>query len=98
MKPASFDYYAPTSVDEALALLKSHRDARLLAGGQSLLPMMNFRLATPSVIVDLNRIPGLAYIERKDGIVRIGAQQPLHERSHQCRPLLRYQQEVLHER
>jgi CO/xanthine dehydrogenase FAD-binding subunit len=73
MKPASFDYYAPTSVDEALALLKSHRDARLLAGGQSLLPMMNFRLATPSVIVDLNRIPGLAYIEREDGIVRIGA-------------------------
>jgi carbon-monoxide dehydrogenase medium subunit len=74
MKPASFDYYAPTSVDEALSLLKSHAgDARLLAGGQSLLPMMNFRLATPSVIVDLNRIPGLAYIERDDGIVRIGA-------------------------
>jgi aerobic carbon-monoxide dehydrogenase medium subunit len=74
MKPASFDYYAPTSVDDALSLLKSHSgDARLLAGGQSLLPMMNFRLATPAVVVDLNRIPGLAYIERDPGIVRIGA-------------------------
>lgn len=74
MKPAIFDYHAPTSVDEALALLKLHSgDARLLAGGQSLLPMMNFRLATPAIIVDLNRIPGLAYIERQDGVVRIGA-------------------------
>jgi aerobic carbon-monoxide dehydrogenase medium subunit len=74
MKPASFDYHAPTSVDDALALLKSHSgDARLLAGGQSLLPMMNFRLATPAVVVDLNRIPSLAYIERDPGIVRIGA-------------------------
>jgi aerobic carbon-monoxide dehydrogenase medium subunit len=74
MKPASFDYHAPTSVDDALSLLKSHSgDARLLAGGQSLLPMMNFRLATPTVVVDLNRIPGLAYIERDSGIVRIGA-------------------------
>lgn len=74
MKPASFDYHAPTNVDDALALLRSHAgDARLLAGGQSLLPMMNFRLARPSAIVDLNRIPGLAYIERDGNVVRIGA-------------------------
>jgi aerobic carbon-monoxide dehydrogenase medium subunit len=74
MKPASFEYYAPTSVDDALSLLKLHSgDARLLAGGQSLLPMMNFRLATPAVVIDLNRIPGLAYIERDPDIVRIGA-------------------------
>ncbi|MGH6678017.1 MAG: FAD binding domain-containing protein, partial [Bradyrhizobium sp.] len=74
MKPANFDYYAPTSVDEALALLKRHAgNARLLSGGQSLLPMMNFRLAAPEVIVDLNRIPSLAYIECEDGVVRIGA-------------------------
>ncbi len=74
MKPARFDYHAPTSVDDALALLKSHADdARLLAGGQSLLPMMNFRLAKPAVIIDLNRIPALAYIEREGDIVRIGA-------------------------
>ena len=58
MKPASFDYHAPTTVDEALALLEANGpDARLLAGGQSLVPMMNFRLAAPAVIVDLNRIP-----------------------------------------
>jgi carbon-monoxide dehydrogenase medium subunit len=74
MKPASFDYHAPTSVDDALALLKSHRDdARFLAGGQSLLPMMNFRLAKPAVIIDLNRIPELAYIKRDGDAVRIGA-------------------------
>jgi aerobic carbon-monoxide dehydrogenase medium subunit len=74
MKPASFDYHAPTSVEDAISLLKSHSgEARLLAGGQSLLPMMNFRLATPAVVVDLNRIPGLAYVERDQGIVRIGA-------------------------
>ncbi|HEY2529704.1 MAG TPA: xanthine dehydrogenase family protein subunit M [Xanthobacteraceae bacterium] len=74
MKPASFDYHAPTNVDDAVALLRSHAgDARLLAGGQSLLPMMNFRLARPAAIVDLNRIPGLAYIERDGDVVRIGA-------------------------
>lgn len=74
MKPVSFDYHAPTNVDDALALLKSHPgDARLLAGGQSLLPMMNFRLARPAAIIDLNRIPDLAYIERDGDGVRIGA-------------------------
>jgi aerobic carbon-monoxide dehydrogenase medium subunit len=74
MKPASFDYHAPTNVDEALALLGSHAgDARLLAGGQSLIPMMNFRLARPAAIIDLNRIPDLAYIEREGDGIRIGA-------------------------
>jgi len=74
MKPASFDYYAPTTVDEALALLEANGpDSRLLAGGQSLVPMMNFRLAAPPVIVDLNRIPDLAYIEDHGDVVCIGA-------------------------
>jgi aerobic carbon-monoxide dehydrogenase medium subunit len=74
MKPASFDYHAPTTVDEALALLEANGpDARLLAGGQSLVPMMNFRLAAPPVIVDLNRIPDLAYIEDHGDVVCIGA-------------------------
>lgn len=74
MKPASFDYHAPSNVEDALALLSSNAgDARLLAGGQSLLPMMNFRLARPANIIDLNRIPGLAYIEREGDVVRIGA-------------------------
>lgn len=74
MKPASFDYHAPVTLDAAVSLLESHVDnARLLAGGQSLLPMMNFRLATPAVIIDLNRIPALAYIESDNGVVRIGS-------------------------
>lgn len=75
MKPAPFDYYSPTSIDEALNHLSEHGyDAKLLAGGQSLIPMMNFRLAEPSILIDLNRIDALAYIEPngKDGL-RIGA-------------------------
>src|SRR3972149_3624325 len=63
MKPAPFDYYAPTTVEQALALLAEHGDeAKVLAGGQSLVPMMNFRLVEPSVLVDLNPIPDLAFI------------------------------------
>jgi aerobic carbon-monoxide dehydrogenase medium subunit len=75
MKPAPFEYLAPTTVEEALARLAEHGwAAKVLAGGQSLVPMMNFRLAQPSVIVDINRIPDLAYIEpARDGGVRIGA-------------------------
>ena len=66
MKPAKFEYHAPASVDEALAILGRYDgEARLLAGGQSLVPMMNFRLARPNAIVDLNRIDGLAYVEEE---------------------------------
>ncbi len=75
MKPAPFDYYAPTTTDEALALLTEHGyDAKPLAGGQSLIPTMNFRLAQPAVLVDLNNLPALAYIApTADGGLRIGA-------------------------
>lgn len=74
MKPAKFDYHRPAAIDEAVAILERYQgDARVLAGGQSLVPMMNFRLATPAAIVDLNRIPGLGDIEAADGVVRIGA-------------------------
>jgi carbon-monoxide dehydrogenase medium subunit len=74
MKPAAFDYYAPSTTDDVMALLKRHGgDARLLAGGQTLLPMMNFRLAAPEVIIDLNRIPELAFIKVVEGRVHIGA-------------------------
>ena len=60
MKPATFDYHAPESVDETLALLADHGDAaKLLAGGQSLIPAMNFRLAQPAVLIDLGRTAGL---------------------------------------
>ena len=74
MKPAEFEYHAPATLEAAIALLAQYQgEARLLAGGQSLVPMMNFRLATPSAIIDLNRIPELAYIRAEAGTVRIGA-------------------------
>jgi aerobic carbon-monoxide dehydrogenase medium subunit len=75
MKPAPFEYHAPTTVDEALSLLAEHGyDAKVLAGGQSLIPMMNFRLAQPSVLVDMNNIPDLAFINAdENGGLRIGA-------------------------
>ena len=59
MKPAKFDYFAPATLDEALELLAQHgADAKVLAGGQSLMPMMNLRLVRPAVVVDINRDPG----------------------------------------
>jgi carbon-monoxide dehydrogenase medium subunit len=75
MKPAPFEYFAPTTVDEALARLAEYGyDAKVLAGGQSLIPMMNFRLAQPSVIIDINNIRELFYIrENEEGGLRIGA-------------------------
>ncbi|MBI5301183.1 MAG: xanthine dehydrogenase family protein subunit M [Chloroflexi bacterium] len=74
MKPASFQYFAPTTLDEALALLAEHGDAaKVLAGGQSLTPMMNFRLVSPAILIDLNRIGELAYIRERDGGLAIGA-------------------------
>ena len=75
MKPAKFDYFAPTSLAEALELLEQHGDeAKVLAGGQSLMPMMNMRLARPNVVVDINRIPDLDYISpTPDGGLEIGA-------------------------
>jgi CO/xanthine dehydrogenase FAD-binding subunit len=74
MKPARFEYMAPRSEDEALALLGEHGDrAKVLAGGQSLIPLMNFRLAQPEVVIDINRIASLAYVRAHDGGVAIGA-------------------------
>jgi len=74
VKPAKFEYHAPASVGEALAILQRYDgEARVLAGGQSLVPMMNFRLAQPKAIVDLNRIAELAFIEEQGEVVRIGS-------------------------
>jgi CO/xanthine dehydrogenase FAD-binding subunit len=75
MKPAPFKYYAPATIEEALARLAEHGwDAKVLAGGQSLIPMMNFRLAQPAVLVDLNGVADLAHIDSvRDGGMRIGA-------------------------
>ena len=74
MKPAPFDYVAPRTVAEAVDHLARHGDdARVLAGGQSLVRLMNTRLATPAVIVDINRVEGLDVIGAENGSVRIGA-------------------------
>ena len=75
MKPAPFKYYAPSTVDEALVRLAEHGwDAKVLAGGQSLVPMMNFRLAQPAVLVDLNGVSELFYIQPgRGGGLKIGA-------------------------
>jgi carbon-monoxide dehydrogenase medium subunit len=74
MIPAQFDYVAPESLDEALSALSGGgEDAKILAGGHSLLPLMKLRLAAPSLLVDLRRVPGLAGIQRENGTVRIGA-------------------------
>jgi aerobic carbon-monoxide dehydrogenase medium subunit len=74
MKPAPFRYAAPASLEEALALKAEHGDeAKFLAGGQSLVPAMNFRMAQPAVLIDLNGLDALAYVKAEGGTVRIGA-------------------------
>ena len=74
MKPPPFAYHAPTHLDEALTLLERHGDdAKVLAGGQSLMPLLNFRLSYPSALVDINRVAELSYIRQENGQVRIGA-------------------------
>jgi aerobic carbon-monoxide dehydrogenase medium subunit len=73
MKPPVFDYHAPTTIAEALGLLSTLDNARLLAGGQSLMPMLNMRFAFPDHVIDLNRIPELAGIAQIGETLRIGA-------------------------
>ncbi len=74
MYPSRFNYKAPTSLDEAIALLTAHDDAKVLAGGQSLIPMMKLRFAAPAMLVDINNIPGLdKHGAESDGSYRIGA-------------------------
>lgn len=74
MKPPPFDYAAPASADEALSLLADDpEDTKVLAGGQSLVPLLNFRLARPARLVDLNGVGELSYLRRSDGVLRIGA-------------------------
>jgi aerobic carbon-monoxide dehydrogenase medium subunit len=72
-RPAEFDYRRPTSLDEAIGLLAETDDARALAGGHSLLPLMKLRLAEPGTIVDIGRIPGLDDIEEDGNAIKIGA-------------------------
>jgi len=74
MIPGEFDYYSPGTLAEALSLLRQHgSDAKLLAGGQSLIPAMRFRLSMPAVLIDLNGIEGLEYVREDNGHLAIGA-------------------------
>jgi len=73
VKPAPFKYHDPRSVADLVALLASHENTKLLAGGQSLGPMLNFRYVMPDHLIDLNRIPELAYIRSRDDALEIGA-------------------------
>jgi carbon-monoxide dehydrogenase medium subunit len=74
MIPGAFDYFAPSTLPEAIALLQQHgEDAKILAGGHSLIPLMKLRLAEPAYLIDINRIGGLAYIKEEEGELRIGA-------------------------
>ena len=84
MKPPPFEYYNPSTLDAALTHLAEHGyDAKALAGGQSLIPMLNFRLAQPEVLVDLNNISELAYIQpADDGGLRLGAMTRHHQVEH----------------
>jgi len=81
MKPAPFLYRAPDSLDGALELLHQHGDeAKILAGGQSLIPMMSFRLAQPAMLVDCGRLPGTSFVApTPDGGLRLGAMTPVRE-------------------
>ena len=73
MKPAPFEYFAPETAEEAVALMAEHGvEARPLAGGQSLVPLINMRMAQPSVLIDLNRCPELAYLREEDGMLVSG--------------------------
>jgi len=97
MKPAPFKYYAPTTVEEALAHLAEYGyDAKVLAGGQSLIPMLNFRLAQPAVLVDLNNISALFYVRPdEDGGLRLGAM--TRQRQVEYDPLVAERAPLIHE-
>ncbi len=73
MLPSRFEYHRPATLEEALKLLSELDDAKVLAGGQSLIPVMKLRLAAPAHLVDINRVPGLDAIDEADGALRLGA-------------------------
>ena len=74
MIPGEFDYHSPQTLAEAISLLVEHGDeAKILAGGQSLIPAMRFRLALPGTLIDINRIDGLSYLREENGHLLIGA-------------------------
>jgi CO/xanthine dehydrogenase FAD-binding subunit len=96
MKPSVFTYHDPTSLEEALELLHRYsEDAKALAGGQSLMPLLNFRLSSPLALIDLNRIAALAYIRQEGEQLHIGAM--TRQRTIEFSPLVRKHLPLLHE-
>jgi aerobic carbon-monoxide dehydrogenase medium subunit len=96
LKPARFAYHAPETIEEAIKILSQYEgNARVLAGGQSLIPIMNFRMASPSAIVDLGKIPKLAYIGEEDDMIQIGAM--TRQRAVEFSPLIQQRLPLLHE-
>jgi aerobic carbon-monoxide dehydrogenase medium subunit len=73
MIPATFDYFQPHTLDEAVSLLTNHEDAKVLAGGHSLIPAMKLRLAQPKTVIDISRVADLNYVREQDGRIVIGA-------------------------
>ncbi len=74
MKPAKFTYACPQSVDEVLSLLaQGNEGTKILAGGQSLVPLLNLRMAEVSALIDVNRLNDLSFIKRENGLLRVGA-------------------------
>jgi carbon-monoxide dehydrogenase medium subunit len=96
MKPAPFEYHIPDSLEQALDLMNKHADeAKILAGGQSLVPAMNFRIAQPGRLVDLNRVDELGYIREDGKVIRIGAM--TRERQLELDALIEKRTPLLHE-
>lgn len=96
MIPGSFDYVVANSTAEAVALLNQHGDdAKILAGGQSLIPMLRFRLANPSVLIDINRVNDLEYLQETDGMLHIGAM--TREAELDSSPLIRDRYPILYD-
>lgn len=96
MKPAPFEYHAPDSLEQALELFSQHNaEAKILAGGQSLVPAMNFRVVQPSVLIDLNRVAELSFIHEDGEIIRVGAM--ARERHLEFDPSVAKRTPLLHE-
>ncbi len=96
MKPVKFEYHAPATIEEAITLLARYGgEAKLLAGGQSLMPLMNFRLTRPAALIDLNAVQSLAYIREDNGHVRFGAM--TRQRTIEFSPIVRQRLPLLSE-
>jgi carbon-monoxide dehydrogenase medium subunit len=94
MIPPSFEYLRPNTIPEAIAMLQQHGEAaKILSGGQSLIPMMKLRLARPAILIDINRIPGLSHIKEEGGYLKIGGL--TREAELEVSPLLRSKYPIL---